>query len=138
MDKARECARKVNQPVVLDTTKHARSSSTTDVSNQSQKWVKTSQLSIRPYTYKLNDLPFSPTEQAVVQAQALQAVISTNSAFGLFEDPEMQELFRLMWTAAPSVLPSGKLVGGKLLNDTTHAVERDLTKILKNKDVGLV
>ena len=43
-----------------------------------------------------------------------------------------------MHTAAPSVLPSGKPVGGELLNDATQAVEHDLTKILKNKDVGLV
>ena len=107
-DKARECARKANQPVVPDTIKHARSSSTTDASNQLQKQVKTSQPSIRPCTYKLNDLPFSPTKQAIVQAQNLWAVISTNSAFGFCEDPEMQELFCLMCIAAPSVLPSGK------------------------------
>ena len=86
---ARECVRKANQPIVPDTTKHTRSSSMIDASDQSQKCVKSSQLSIRPYTNKPNDLPFNPAEQALVQAQALHAIISTNLAFSLFEDPEM-------------------------------------------------
>lgn len=116
-DKARECARKANQPIVPDTTKYTRSSSMIDASDQSQKCVKSSQLIIRPYMYKPNDLPFNPAEQALVQVQALCAVISTNSAISLFEDLEMWELFRLMQTAALSVLPSGKSVGGKLLNN---------------------
>ena len=96
------------------------------------------QTSIKPHTYKLIDIPFSPAEWDVVQAQALQAVILTNSAFRLFEDPEMQELFRLFHTAAPSVLPSGKSVGGKLLNDAAQSVEQKLLKTLKGQYVGLV
>ena len=63
---------------------------------RSKKQIKAStpvQMSIKPHTYKLIDIPFSPADQDVVQAQALWAVISTNSVFRLFKDPEMQELF---------------------------------------------
>jgi hypothetical protein len=96
------------------------------------------QTSIKPHTYKLIDIPFSPSDWDVVQAQALRAVISTNSAFRLFEDPEMQELFHLFRTAAPSVLPSGKSVGGKLLNDAAQSVEEKLLKTLNGQYACLV
>ena len=122
-------------------TKHARSKSAASTSDQPQKQTKAStsvQTSIKPHTYKVIDIPFSPVERDVVQAQALRAVISTNSAFRLFEDPKMQELFHLFRTAAPSVLPSGKSVRGKLLNDAAQSVEEKLLKTLKEQYVGLV
>ena len=125
----------------LASTKHARSKSAASASDQPQKQTKAStsvQTSIKPHTYKVIDIPFSPVERDVVQAQALRAVISTNSAFGLFEDPEMQELFHLFRTVTPSVLPSGKSVGGKLLNDAAQSVEQKLLKTLKGQYVGLV
>jgi hypothetical protein len=55
-------------------TKHARSKSTASVSDQLQKWTKAStpvQMNIKPHTYKLIDIPFSPSDRDVVQAQAL-------------------------------------------------------------------
>ena len=50
----------------------------------------------------------------------------------------MQELFCLFQTVALSVLPSGRSVGGKLLNDAAQSVEEKLLKTLKGQYVGLV
>jgi len=58
----------------LASTKHAWSKSTASASDQPQKQIKAAtpvQMSIKPHTYKLIDIPFSPADQDVVQAQAL-------------------------------------------------------------------
>ena len=55
-------------------TKHDRSKSAASASDQPQKWTKASasvQTSIKPHTYKLIDISFSPLDRGVVQAQAL-------------------------------------------------------------------
>ena len=137
-NEARDCAWKANGTEIVTSSKHARSSSAANASHQPHKQFKSSQLSIRPYAYKLNDLPFNPAEQEAVQAQAARAIYSTNSAFTLFQDPEMLELLRLMQTAAPSIMPSGKSAGGLLLDNAARAVEQKLVSALKDQDVGLV
>ena len=58
----------------LASTKHARSKSAASASDQPQKRTKALtpvQMSIKPHTYKLIDIPFSPVDRDVVQAQAL-------------------------------------------------------------------
>ena len=50
----------------------------------------------------------------------------------------MLELLRLMQTAAPSIMPSGKSAGGLLLDNAARAVEQKLVSALKDQDVGLV
>jgi hypothetical protein len=50
----------------------------------------------------------------------------------------MQEIFHHFQTAAPSVLLSGKSVGGEVLNDAAQSVEEKLLKTLKGQYVGLV
>ena len=49
----------------------------------------------------------------------------------------MVKLFWMMRSAAPEILPSGKVVGGKLLNDAAAKVESKLDKVLNGKYVGL-
>ncbi|KAJ7892304.1 hypothetical protein B0H14DRAFT_2560358 [Mycena olivaceomarginata] len=70
-------------------TKRARSPSTAgSVDVTAQKKFKQTMLR----TYTGNDMPFSAAEADAIEAQALRAIISSNSPFRLFEDPEMLTL----------------------------------------------
>jgi hypothetical protein len=90
------------------------------------------------HAYRGVDMPFSSSEIAAVQAQALRAAISANLSFRVYEDPEIIKLFWMMRTAAPNILPSAKAVGGRLLNDAAEIVELKMDKLLHGKSVGLV
>ena len=56
----------------------------------------------------------------------------------MYEDPEVIKLFWMMRTAAPDILPSGKAVGGRLLNDAAELVELKMDKLLHGRSIGLV
>jgi hypothetical protein len=116
--------------------KHARSSRNASHSEQLQKKMKQAQIS--PHVFKGLDIPFNAAQTAVIQAQCLHAVISTNSSFSFFEDPEVVELLKMMRTAAPAILPSGKCIGGKLLNDASGVIEVELEGILQGQMIRLV
>ena len=81
-------------------------------------------------------MPFSPSEKGAIQAQALRATVSANLPFRVFEDAVVK-LFWMMRTAAPSILPSAKVIGGRLLNDAAVVVEKKMDKIPQGKNVGL-
>ncbi|KAJ3791970.1 ribonuclease H-like domain-containing protein [Lentinula aff. detonsa] len=83
------------------------------------------------------DMPFSKEETCAVQAQALRAIISTKSPETLFEDPEMLKLLSMLRKEAPAVIPSAKVVGGRLLDDAIESVEKKMKKILKGQKLGL-
>ena len=68
---------------------------------------------------------------------ALPGTISANLPFPVFEDAEVIKLFWTMRMAAPSILPSAKVIGGRLLNDVAVVVEKKMDKILQGKNVGL-
>ncbi|KAJ6616928.1 hypothetical protein B0H10DRAFT_2434744 [Mycena sp. CBHHK59/15] len=87
--------------------------------------------------YDLNELPFAADEADALQKQALPAVISTGSSFGLFEDPEMKILLGMLRTTAPDVIPTGKVVGGRLLDGAAEKIDLKISKQLKNRNVGL-
>ncbi|KAJ3734617.1 ribonuclease H-like domain-containing protein [Lentinula guzmanii] len=82
-------------------------------------------------------MPFSKEETCAVQAQALRAIISTKSPETLFEDPEMLKLLSMLRKEAPKVIPSAKVVGGRLLDDAIESVEKKTKKILKGQKLGL-
>jgi hypothetical protein len=65
-------------------------------------------------------------------------LISTGTSFRFFEDPEVQELFKMLRTAAPAILPTGKSISRKLLNDASREVEVELEKLLQGKMIGIV
>jgi len=111
-------------------TKHNRSAST-DQGPLAPKKLK--QANLLEHAYRGVDMPFS-----AVQAQALQAVISANLLFRVYEDPEVIKLFWMMQTAAPDILPSEKAVGGRLLNDAVELVELKMDKLLHGRSIGLV
>jgi len=98
---------------------------------------KMKQTDLSTHSYKGIDMPFSPTEAAAIQAQTLRATISGNAPFRFFKDIEVLKLIRMLRTAAPDIMPSAKVVGGQLLNEAAKSVETKISKILKNKDVGL-
>ncbi|KAJ7834463.1 hypothetical protein B0H14DRAFT_2590888 [Mycena olivaceomarginata] len=90
-------------------TKRARSPSTAgSVDVTAQKKFKQTMLR----TYTGNDMPFSAAEADAIEAQALRAIISSNSPFRLFEEPEMLTLFGMMRSQGPQILPSAKVIGG--------------------------
>ncbi|KAJ7257399.1 ribonuclease H-like domain-containing protein [Mycena rebaudengoi] len=114
--------------------KHGRSASMAEGSGSTApKKLKSGKL----VTYTGHDMPFSVSQASALQSQALRAIISTNSAFRLFEDPEMLALFGMMRSCAPDILPSGKVVGERLLNEAASIVEEKLVRILKNQVFGL-
>jgi len=98
---------------------------------------KMKQTDLSTHSYKGIDMPFSPTEAAAIQAQTLRATISGNAPFRFFEDIEVLKLMRMLRTAAPGIMPSAKVVGGRLLNEAAENVETKISKILKKKNVGL-
>ena len=83
-------------------------------------------------------MPFSSSEIAAVQAQALQAAISANLSFRVYEDPEVIKLFWMMQMMAFQILPSAKSIRGRLLNDAAGKVELKMDKLLHGKSIGLV
>lgn len=121
---------------VIAGTKHVRPSSGLPNSDQPRKKLK--QPEISPHIFKGLDIPFSAGQITAIRAQCLRAVISTNSSFSLFEDPEVVELFRMMRTAAPAALPLAKSIGGKLLNDASEVIEVELDRLLRGQMIGLV
>ncbi|KAJ7908024.1 hypothetical protein B0H13DRAFT_2331783 [Mycena leptocephala] len=83
--------------------KHARSASTAEADDATtKKKMKQSLLN----TYTGHSMPFSSSDADAIQSQALRAIVSTNSAFGLFEDPEMLTLFGMMRSRAPDLMPA--------------------------------
>jgi hypothetical protein len=65
-------------------------------------------------------------------------LISNSTSFCFFEDPEVHELFRMLRTTAPAILPTGKLISGKLLNNASEKVKLQLEKLLPGKMIGIV
>ncbi|KAJ7746676.1 ribonuclease H-like domain-containing protein [Mycena metata] len=76
-------------------------------------------------------------EKAALEKQALRAIVSSGAAFQFFEDPEVKILFGMLHTTAPDILPSAKVVGGRLLDAAAVNVEAKTTKALKDKKIGL-
>ncbi|KAJ7284775.1 ribonuclease H-like domain-containing protein [Mycena rebaudengoi] len=87
--------------------------------------------------YRHNEMPFGATEHAEIQAQALRAVVSAKIAFHALRDPEMLKLFGMLRTTAPDIIPSGKVLSGRLLNEEAENVELKIKKLMKNKHLGL-
>ena len=115
---------------------HARSSSDVCISEQPPKKLK--QAIISPHIYKGLNIPFSAGQADVIKAQCLCALISTGTSFHFFEDPKVQELFKMLRSAAPAILPTEKSIGRKLLNDASSEVEVELEKLLRGKMIGVV
>jgi hypothetical protein len=83
-------------------------------------------------------MPFSTSEADAIQAQALRAIVSSNSPFGLFEDPEMLTLLGMLRSQAPGIIPTRKVLSGRLLDEASTTVHKKLSMILAGEALGLV
>ena len=108
--------------------KWSRTASNTTDSHPKQKKLK---------VYRGVDMPFSVEQKVAIQAQAERAIISTNSSFSLFEDPEMQTLIGMLRAEAPKIMPKRKVASGRLLNEAAAKVEEKIAKTLKGKEIGM-
>ncbi|KAJ7480418.1 ribonuclease H-like domain-containing protein [Mycena galericulata] len=88
-------------------------------------------------TFRRNDMPFGAAETAALQKQALRAIVSFGAPLRTFEDPEMKILFGMLRTTAPDIIPTGEVLGGRLLNEAAAEVEQKIEKRLHNQNVGL-
>ncbi|KAJ6617270.1 hypothetical protein B0H10DRAFT_2218753 [Mycena sp. CBHHK59/15] len=88
-------------------------------------------------TYRRNDMPFGAPEIAAVQRQDLRAIVSGGLPLGAFREPEMLILFSMFRSTAPEVMPMGKVIGGRLLNEAAEEVEVRIENTLKDKDAGI-
>ncbi|KAJ6558647.1 ribonuclease H-like domain-containing protein [Mycena sp. CBHHK59/15] len=95
------------------------------------------QSTLTTLVFRRNDMPFSKAEAAALQKQALRAIVSSGAPSQLFEDPEMLVLFGMLRTTAPEIIPSGKVVGGRLLNSAAAEVESKIAKVMEKQNVGL-
>ncbi|KAJ7199964.1 ribonuclease H-like domain-containing protein, partial [Mycena pura] len=87
-------------------------------------------------TYRKNDMPYSATEKDAIQRQAARAIFSGGLPLGAFREPEMLVLFGMMRSTAPEIMPTGKVIGGRLLDAAAEEVEVKTSKALKNKNAG--
>ena len=117
--------------------KHPRSNSTASVPDLEPLQKKLKQTDLNTCVFQGIDIPFSEGEKAVIEAQALRATISANWAFQSWDDPEVKKLFWLLRTAAPSAMPSAKMVSTRLLNEAAENVKLKMVQRLKGRLVGL-
>ena len=116
--------------------KHAQSESTSSLAEGlKQKQPKQSKLKAFKKLWTCHSVQF---EAAAIEAQALQATISANLPFRAFEDPEMLELFRMLRSAAPAIIPLHKVISGRLLDEAALKIERSLEKMFTGKEIGLL
>jgi hypothetical protein len=114
--------------------KRNRSNSTNTAASQlPNKKTKQSELKV----YRGVNIPFSRDEAATIQRQFLRAAISANLPFRAFQNPEMVRLFGMFRTTAPDIIPSAKVLGGRLLNEAAGWVDEQLHTVLFGKDLGL-
>ena len=99
---------------------------------------KPKQAQISRYVFKGLDIPFSAGQAEAFRTQCLRAIISSGAPFGFFEDPEVQLLFKMARTAAPAILPTGKAIGGGLLNEASKRSEDNLKSLLRGRMIGIV
>ena len=123
-----------SKPIVNNSsTKCSQPSSTIEPSSHPCQKLKQATLK----TYQGVDMPFSQEETVAVQAQVLKAIVSANLSFWAMENPEMLKLFGMLWIAVLKIIPSKKVIGGQLLDETLGIVDSMLRRILTGKNLGL-
>ncbi|KAJ6610271.1 hypothetical protein B0H10DRAFT_1953978 [Mycena sp. CBHHK59/15] len=117
--------------------KRQRTESNSTPADVSEPPPKKKQSTLTGLTFRRNDMPFGAEEKAVFQKQALRAIVSSGAPLQLFEDPEMKILFGMLRTTAPGIIPTAKVVGGRLLDAEAAEVEEKIGKVMKGKVLGL-
>ncbi|KAJ6569136.1 ribonuclease H-like domain-containing protein [Mycena capillaripes] len=83
------------------------------------------------------NIPFSDAQAAIINTQFLRAIISANLPFRWTVDPEIIKLFLMFRSTATDVIPSDKVISGRLLDEEAEKVDRAVAKILKGRYVTM-
>lgn len=83
------------------------------------------------------DQPFTRAEADALQAQALRATVSAGLAFRVWENIEVVKFVDMLRSAAPAILPSRKVIAGRLLDEATEKVEIKVKRALQGREIGL-
>lgn len=83
------------------------------------------------------DQSFTKAEADELQAQALRATVSAGMPFRVWENPEVVKFIGLLRSKAPDVLPSRKVIAGRLLDEAAAKVEVKVTQALQGREIGL-
>ena len=124
-------------PVLAATNKRGRSELSVAQAQTEITMKKAKQREITEFMFSGVNMPFTVAQQAAVEAQALRAIISANLAFRTFKNIEVSRLFGMIRSRAPAILPSGKVVGGRLLMEVAEKVELQVSQILHGNEIGL-
>ncbi|KAF5365841.1 hypothetical protein D9757_012806 [Collybiopsis confluens] len=98
-------------------------------------WVEKRQTKLK--VFKGISIPFSDEEEKTIHAQFTHATISANLPFQWVEDPEIIKLFLMFRSCAGSMIPSRKMLAGRLLKEEEGRVEEELKATLKDQNVTL-
>lgn len=115
------------------TQKHARSESIADVDVPEPKRLKQGVFQV----FSDLDQPFTREEINEIEAQTLRATVSAGVPFRVWDNREVLKLFGLMRSCPPEIMPSSKVVAGRLLDDAAEKVEVQVKHALQGREVGL-
>lgn len=82
-------------------------------------------------------MPFSKDQAMAIHNQFLRATISANLAYRWVEDPEVHKLFEMFQSLAKDIIPSRRVLGGRLLDDANNEVVKDLGSKMKGQYITL-
>ncbi|KAF5336779.1 hypothetical protein D9758_017707 [Tetrapyrgos nigripes] len=85
--------------------------------------------------FKGISVPFTEEQKLAIHAQFLRASASANISFEWVDDPEVIKLFLMFRSAAGDVIPSSKVLRGRILNEEFERVENELKEELKDQKV---
>ncbi|KAH8800134.1 ribonuclease H-like domain-containing protein, partial [Flagelloscypha sp. PMI_526] len=85
--------------------------------------------------FKGLSIPFSATQEWAIHQQAARVVIACDLPERFYEHREVKKLFAMFRTDGPRVLPSAKLIGGRLLDNEAARVDAHVGAELKGKQV---
>jgi hypothetical protein len=83
------------------------------------------------------DQPFTRAETDALQAQALRATVSAGLPFRVWENPEVVKFVDMLRSAGPAILPSRKIIAGRLLDEAAEKVEVKVKHALQGQEIGL-
>ncbi|KAJ6629669.1 ribonuclease H-like domain-containing protein [Mycena sp. CBHHK59/15] len=88
--------------------------------------------------FNAKDQEFTTAERDAFEAQVLRAMISAGISFRAWENPEMKKAIGMLRSAAPGILPSRKVVAGRLLDEAAEIIEGKVKRALQGREIGLV
>jgi hypothetical protein len=79
------------------------------------------------------NIPFNDAQSKIVRDQFLCATISANLPFRWTLDPEIIKLFLMFRSTATDIMPSNKVISGRLLDEAVARVDKEIVSTVKGK-----